>query len=986
MEEGDYQGALDLAQFRAAEAEEVLGTDNPLLASALKNLGDLQSTFGQTSEAIETLERALALVLAAEEPAAEVEIQILDTLTSIYFNVGDLTAARDRAERAVASSIPLLGGWDARTESSRTNLAVIIEFQGDIPAAQRILESMLEARVTRGKPLDLMYAEIAAHLARILRTSGQIERAVTLARNVLQIRQKVLPAGDHLIGAAYNDLGNYEMDRGNHPIALELLLRASEISGDAVGRDHPDFATTLANLGGLHQVRGDFAASRRLLEQAIAIKSAALGPDHVQVGRDEADLGQLMIREGDAKGALALYTRLLENVREQLGETHPLSGVYLNNISQAQYILDDPAAGETMRKAMEMMIATRGPTDPFIAGGYQNMAMLEAEAGDFERAEDGFAKALEIAEAAWGPENRAEADILINLGSMRLNQGRVEEAIEILERAEQVNAAVFGPKSGKMATVLTSAALAAEENGDDDRARALRQRALDISIAFTDRTLAGMAEYEALLYTAGQAGVLRGYLRSFSGPHDHRKAYEAVLYWKGLVGRTMAARHESVVVGDAHREIHAELMAHRQRLARAALSGLPEETIGALTKAKEAAERQLAEQVPGMDSERVDLDDLCAAVPDGAALVDYLRLQDRQDPIYLAFVLTRTCEPILLDLGPAAPIDEAAAAWHQSLADTRAASSRLQARGERLRDAIWTPLSDAVGDAELILIAPDAGLASVPFAALPIASGFLIEERSVAYVDSATNIVRPPVDRKVEGALLVGDVNYSNPDGEPRKAPCVDASWGRLPATADELEDVTARFTKRHRGEPTVVLTGSAATEASVAGALSGRRLVHLATHGFFADPRQCPSVLSIGQGHNPMVLSGLALAGESGADGILTAEEVVSLDLRGTELVVLSACETGLGETLAGEGVLGLRRAFSTAGAQSLLMSLWAIPDEATAELMSSFYRRALARRHRGRAEALRQAQLDLLRDRREEGDPRPQDWAGFVIAGDWR
>ena len=177
-----------------------------------------------------------------------------------------------------------------------------------------------------------------------------------------------------------------------------------------------------------------------------------------------------------------------------------------------------------------------------------------------------------------------------------------------------------------------------------------------------------------------------------------------------------------------------------------------------------------------------------------------------------------------------------------------------------------------------------------------------------------------------------------------------DGRFDPLPATATEAAAFADRW-RRKTGDDAHRLTGSDATESAVSAALKGRAVVHVATHGFFAS-EACKSALH-GDGFDPMVLSGLVLAGanrpvdpSAAEDGVLTAAEVASLDLSGTGLVVLSACETGLGEVKSGEGVLGLRRAFAI-------------------------------------SEALRQAQLDRLAEsRRRTGEARAWEWAGFISA----
>jgi CHAT domain-containing protein len=186
--------------------------------------------------------------------------------------------------------------------------------------------------------------------------------------------------------------------------------------------------------------------------------------------------------------------------------------------------------------------------------------------------------------------------------------------------------------------------------------------------------------------------------------------------------------------------------------------------------------------------------------------------------------------------------------------------------------------------------------------------------------------------------------------------------------------------------------------------------VLHLATHGFFLDGLCPPAVggtrsvggLSTGQksgpglalGESPLLLSGLALAGANrrasagpdDEDGILTAEEVTALNLEGVEWAVLSACDTGLGEIKAGEGVFGLRRAFQVAGVRTVIMSLWSVDDEAARLWMRTLYQHRL-QKHLGTAVAMREASLSVLRDRRTRGQStHPFYWAGFVAAGDWR
>jgi CHAT domain-containing protein len=212
--------------------------------------------------------------------------------------------------------------------------------------------------------------------------------------------------------------------------------------------------------------------------------------------------------------------------------------------------------------------------------------------------------------------------------------------------------------------------------------------------------------------------------------------------------------------------------------------------------------------------------------------------------------------------------------------------------------------------------------------------------------------------------------------------------WQAIPSSGREAERVAAYY---HGREPALLLEGAAASETRFKQEAPGKRVLHLATHGFFVG-ETCAEKPAAG---NPLLLSGLVLAGANrlakapakaqADDGILTAEELASLDLSAADLVVLSACDTGRGEVSIGEGVFGLRRALEIAGAHSVVMSLFPVPDRQAGRFMDRFYHARLA--GRPIPDAARSATLQALQDlRRAERPAHPYYWAGFVTAGDWR
>lgn len=388
-----------------------------------------------------------------------------------------------------------------------------------------------------------------------------------------------------------------------------------------------------------------------------------------------------------------------------------------------------------------------------------------------------------------------------------------------------------------------------------------------------------------------------------------------------------------------------------------------------------------------------------AEIPDGAVLVEMLLYQPLATkppmnigetgllpPHYAAYVFREAGHPVFVDLGPAEPIDRLVVALRRELALPKS-FERARDIGRQLDEMLMQPLRPTLEKAAELLIAPEGLLSLLPFAALVDRDGrFLLERHAINYLSSGRDLLRMQTRAPVrDRPLLIVNPAFEGevPDGA-RDRPGEQGASTRsrdfqgmrfpaLPATAAEGEAIASVMPEA------LVLAGEAATESAVKAA-RGPKVLHIATHGFFLEEQRPRPGL---RHENAMLRSGLVFAGvaslRSGRDdGVLTAEEAAGLDLAGTQLVVLSACDTGVGEVRTGEGVFGLRRSFVVAGAETLVMSLWEVEDEGTARLMAEFYERLAA--GEGRIEALRNVQLGFLADATMR---HPFYWAGFIASG---
>lgn len=287
-------------------------------------------------------------------------------------------------------------------------------------------------------------------------------------------------------------------------------------------------------------------------------------------------------------------------------------------------------------------------------------------------------------------------------------------------------------------------------------------------------------------------------------------------------------------------------------------------------------------------------------------------------------------------------------------------SSGQAAGAARLVQSLLQPIRRALpARTRRVWISPDADLSTVPWGSLALLSGWNMD---VAVVTSAFDVVRlrrAGPDSTGDSALLVGNLTYATP------------GYARLPATVSEIANIASLATRRRIS--TTQLTGADADLATVLRALATSRYVHLATHGEFlrSDPS---SPFSFGS-------AVIALSGASGSSRqvFLTAEHIRSADLSGVELITLSACDSGIGRPTAGQGMLGFQTAFMSAGVKSVLVSLWPVPDQATAALMTAFYRELWAG-GKSASEALRLAQSEI---RTQKGYEAPLYWAAWVLVG---
>jgi CHAT domain-containing protein len=659
-------------------------------------------------------------------------------------------------------------------------------------------------------------------------------------------------------------------------------------------------------------------------------------------------------------------------------------------------------------------------------------------AGRYEEAIPLAERALRIQEKVLGPEHPTVALALNNLAELFRAQGDSARAEPLYQRALKILEKVLGPEHPNVASSLYNLAVLFAAKNDITKAIAYTERSVKVSERNITLNLATGSERQKLLYLATRSGQTHATvsLHVESAPDNlaaRRLACTAVLQRKG---RALDAMMESIAtmrrrLNPEDQTLLDQLTTTRARLA-TLLLGRPSTTDTVQHRATiQSLEAQIEQREVDLNRRsaafRVELQPVTiaaiqAAIPPEAALVEFVRFNalDFQtgrwlSSRYAAYVLHNQGEPAWVKLGEAQDIEAAVHTLREALRDPNQRDVKKLARA--LDTQLMQPVRKLLDETRMVLLAPDGLLHLVPFAALvDEQERYLVEQYRFIYLTTGRDLLRLQVKtRPAQKPVVIANPTFSTTRGakgnkslssqqgtanlSAAAREAVDfsqLSFSPLPGTADEARVLQTLL------PGATVLTQASATEGAIKRS-SAPSILHIATHGFFLQDVVIPPAPMASRGlalsvvrpedlvapgmrvENPLLRSGLALAGanvrRSGEDdGILTALEASELNLWGTKLVVLSACDTGVGEVKNGEGVYGLRRALVLAGAETQIMSLWPVDDEGTRELMVAYYKALQA--GQGRAEALRQVQLKMLASPNRR---HPFYWASFIQSGEW-
>jgi CHAT domain-containing protein/tetratricopeptide (TPR) repeat protein len=1034
MQAAEYEQASPLFERALKITEAVRGPNHPETADCLDALALASLRRQQFKQARELIVRSLHIREAAPAEVAKTA-RTLDAAAQMYQQTGDYASARPLLERALR-----LRDRSGPSHPDRAwTLGLMgdqLLFEGDPEKAKDVyLQSLALAERTLSSEHPVLSVYLR-NLAAADNRLGNLSEAIASNERGLAIAEKALGESHFEVAGQLNDLAERRLAEGNYEVARRLYERALALMEKRLGPDHVDVATEVFNLARVRADLGDMAEARRQHERAIGIWQRALGPDHPFVGISLVALADLLVEQRLWRQALPLYERALAIRQRSLGPDHPDVAEAAQQLASTLARLGKTTRARELSEHALAIWEKKAVDSPNFAAALASRADLLAELGEYEAARPLYERGLRMRARFLGREHPQYAEIQARLAVVYARLHQREAALAAALQAEQV---------GREHLRVTLRYLP-EHQALSYAAR--RPTALPIALSLASTRVVDDA----------QAGLV----------------FDALIRARASVLDEMAARRRGAtgrMMPDVA-PLWSALVAAQQRLANLAVHGpdarRPDQYLSLFDRArreKETAERALAERSATFKAElaRTDigLGQIRAALPAGSALISFVRfdrmpidptsggprtsagLPLRTVPSYLAFVLhAGDLHPAVVPLGTTTTIDGLVARWRDQIvrgvvqpAEAQPSATRAsQTAGTRLRQQLWDPLANQLKGVARVFVVPDGSLNLVAFDALPtVPAKYLIDEGPVIhYLSAERDLVAfaasVPAGR---GLLAIGGPAFdAAPPARSSKqtsatrsvesgtrAPCgglQSLRFGALPAARREADEVARLWNEsavENPGEESAqILGGPDASEARFKQQAPGRRILHLATHGFFlgaecrspierargvggltGGPKNSPAAAV---GENPLLLAGLALAGANrrsaarpnDEDGILIAEEVTALNLEGVEWAVLSACDTGLGEVRAGEGVFGLRRAFQIAGARTVIMSLWSVDDRAARLWMRALYEGRL-RKRLSTADAMHEASLSMLRSRRAHGQRAdPFYWAGFVAAGDWR
>jgi CHAT domain-containing protein len=787
------------------------------------------------------------------------------------------------------------------------------------------------------------------------------------------------------------DLGLLYATMGRYNSAEFYTSEALAIREQTLGKNSKAYASSLNNIAVLYNETARYNESEKYFDEALNVVAAQLGnesQEYAIVLNNQAILLARIGRTDQAvtklNSAIAILDKLKKkSSRNQVGFQSNLALLY----QQTGKFTDAEAIYLKLER-------TLGSKDPFYAGVLNNLALLYIQMNQLDKVENYLKRSAEVYKTRFGNQNPNYARVLNDLGNFYRMQGRFAEAEQSLTESLTIRGTALDTNHPDYVKSQEDLAILFWKKVDFAKADTNYKIAMDKSIDFINRYFPPMSEAEKTKYwDVLQPRFQRFYNycleASTTNPSVVQTMYDYQMATKGLL-LSSTNKVKKAILASGNQALIKDYVAwldKKETLARyysLSREELKEQKIDLAALEKEAndMERSLSQRSSdfsqGYAAEKLSYAQVASLLGPQEAAIELIRIRTydkdfTSDSKYAALILTQGApEPKLVVLDNGNQLETRYAKFYRNSIQQKSADNYSY-------DQFWARIDGALTGKKTLYISADGVYNQISLNTLKKNDGdYLINRYDIIMIGNSKDLIALKTQKAAapkKNAFLLGFPDYGGD------------AVAALPGTKLEIDNIGKIL--KTAGYQTTPYLQQAATEAIIK-SLKGPAIVHIATHGYFQpDVEQAVGISRENAKNNPLLRSGLLLAGasptlkgeampnlESNDNGVLTAYEAMNLSLDGTDLIVLSACETGLGDVRAGEGVYGLQRAFLVAGANAMVMSLWKVDDAATQALMTNFYTNLS--KGGSKAKAFKLAQQQLMTKFKE-----PYYWGAFVMMG---
>jgi CHAT domain-containing protein len=788
-------------------------------------------------------------------------------------------------------------------------------------------------------------------------------------------------------GLLYATMGRFTQAEGFTAGALDI--RKAKFGEKNIG-----MAASLNNYGVLHYNLARYNESEKTLTDALSVianNQLKASMPYSIVLNNQAMLFQAIGRFEAAEASLKEAIDVAEKLQSKKSKNHLK---FLSNLALLYQQMGKYTEADNIYLSMEKRL---GKTNPDYASMMSNQAALYMLMGKEDKVENLLKSAASIYKNSFGEENPAYAKVMSDLGNFFRFSGKYDDALPLLEKSLVIREKMLGKNHPHYVQSQEDLAILYWKNNAPEKAYSLYRELMEKSLEFINTYFPPMSEAEKTKYWDILSPRFQRFYNfaieaSASLPNIVKDLFDYQIATKALllnstnkVKQNIFNSKDGLLIKD-----YITWMDQKEQLARLyaySKSELKSQKINldSIERATNAMEKKLSERSKdfsaGYTASKTSFLRIRDLLAENEAVVELIRVRNfnqafTNDARYIALILKKGSEaPSMKVLDNGQQLETRYAKFYRN-------AIQQKVQDDYSYDQYWARIEPELQNKKVIYFSPDGVFNQINLNTVKKKDGdYIINRYDLTILGNSKDLIAlkgKKVAPAVKNATLLGFPDYGG------------TAIAALPGTKVEIESISNIL--KSSGYQLNVLTQTSATEAKLK-SVKGPEILHIATHGYFLqDVEQTGSAFGIqleNANDNPLLRSGIMLAGASktltGAsapnlasndNGILTAYEAMNMNLEGTQLIVLSACETGLGEVKAGEGVYGLQRSFLVAGADALIMSLWKVDDTATQQLMKNFY--ANWTKVRNKQKAFKQAQLQLMTKYKE-----PYYWGAFVMMG---